>query len=113
MSNTKADSQTIRIYLDAVRVYRNKSEYRSVPRALSSLGHEIVGDGPIISRLAALLRHENPGFQGQLEVYRGDTPCFHPTPLKAAFVKGPQPEHLRRNLRNMGTENTIHDKENP
>jgi hypothetical protein len=101
MSNTQADSGTIRINLDSIRVYRNKSEYRSVPRARSSLGHEIVGGGPIISRMAALLRQENPGFRGLLEVYRGDTPCFNPTLLKAAFVTGPQPEHLRRKLSHM------------
>jgi hypothetical protein len=103
----------LRINLDAVRVYRNKSEYRSVPRARSSLGHEIVGDGPIISRLAALLRQENPGFQGLLEVYRGDTLCFKPTPLKAAFVKGPQPEHLRLNPRSMKAGDSTTEKENP
>ena len=113
MSNTQAASGTIRINLDAVRVYRNKSEYRSVPRARSSLGHEIVGDGPIISRLAALLHQENPDFHGLLEVYRGDTPCFNSTPFKAAFIKGPQPEHLRRNPRSMGARDSKHDKENP
>lgn len=113
MSNTQADSGTIRINLDAVRVYRNKSEYRSVPRARSSLGHEIVGDGPIISRMAAILRQENPEFEGLLEVYRGDTPCFNPTPLKAAFVKGPQPEHLRRKPRSMKAGGIKPEKENP
>jgi hypothetical protein len=89
-------TDTIRIDLDAVRVYRNKHEYRTKPRAKSSLGHEITGDGPLVSKLAAILREENPEFDGLLEVYRGDTLCFIPTPLKTAFLKGPQPKHLRR-----------------
>lgn len=113
MSNTKADNETIRINLDSVRVYRNESEYRSVPRARSSMGHEIVGDGPIISRMAGLLRQENPEFHGLLEVYRGVTPCFNPTPLKAAFVKGPQPEHLRRKPSRMKAGDNTPEKENP
>ena len=113
MNNTQAASGTIRINLDAVRVYRNKSEYRSVPRARSSLGHEFVGDGPIISRLAALLRQENLEFEGLLEVYRGNTPCFKPAPLKAAFVKGPQPEHLRRKPNRRKTADSTPEKENP
>lgn len=89
-------TDTIRIDLDAVRVYRNKHEYRTKPRAKSSLGHEITGDGPLVSKLAAILREENPEFDGLLEVYRGDTLCFIPTHLKTAFLKGPQPKHLRR-----------------
>jgi hypothetical protein len=89
-------TDTIRITLDAVRVYRNKSEYRTTQRARSSLGHEIKGDGPIVSELASILRAENPQFNGLLEVYRGNTPCFIPMPLKTAFLKGPQPEQLRK-----------------
>lgn len=89
-------TDTIRINLDAVRVYRNKNEYRPIQRARSSLGHEIKGDGPIVSKLASILRAENPQFDGLLEVYRGDTPCFIPMPLKTAFLKGPQPEHLQK-----------------
>jgi hypothetical protein len=89
-------TNTIRIDLDTVRVYRNKSEYRPMNRATSSLGHVIKGDGPIISKLASILRAENPQFEGLLEVYRGDTPCFIPMPLKTAFLKGPQPEQLKR-----------------
>ncbi len=88
--------KAIRITLDAVRVNRNKSEYRNIPRARSSQGHELVGDGPLVARMAAILRDENPGFEGLLEVYRGDTLCFIPVPLKRAFRKGPQPKHLRR-----------------
>lgn len=89
-------TDTIRIELDAVRVYRNKQEYRTKPRARSSLGHEISGDGPLVPKLAAILRKENPEFEGLLEVYRGNTLCFIPAPLKAAFLKGPQPEQFRR-----------------
>jgi hypothetical protein len=95
MSETSS-ANAIRITLDAVRVNHNKSEYRNIPRARSSQGHEIVGDGPLVARMAAILREENPSFEGQLEVYRGDTLCFIPVPLKRAFLKGPQPEHLRR-----------------
>jgi len=89
-------TETIRIDLDEVRVYRSKNEYRPVGRARTSLGHEITGDGPKLAKLASILREENPQFDGLLEVYRGDTLCFIPMPLKTAFLKGPQPEHLRR-----------------
>mgnify|MGYP003633161324 CR=1 FL=1 len=89
-------TNTIRIDLDTVRVYRNKSEYRTTQRARSSLGHEVIGDGPIISELASILRAENPQFDGPLEVYRGDTRCFGPMPLKTAFLKGSQPKQFRR-----------------
>lgn len=89
-------TKTIRIDLDTVRVYRNKSEYRTKNRARSSFGHEIIGDGPILSTLAAILREENPEIHGQVEVYRGDTLCFIPMPLKTAFRKGPQPKQLQR-----------------
>ncbi len=89
-------ANALRITLDAVRVNRNKSEYRNIPRARSSQGHQLVGDGPLVARLAAILREENPGFEGHLEVYRGDTLCFIPTPLKTAFLPRPQPQHLRK-----------------
>lgn len=46
--------------------------------------------------MAAILREENPGFEGNLEVYRGDTLCFIPVPLKTAFLPGEQPQHLRK-----------------
>ena len=78
-------TDTIRIDLDAVRVYRSKNEYRTTQRARSSLGHEIKGDGPIVTKLASILRAENPRFNGLLEVFRGGTPCFIPMPLKTAF----------------------------
>ncbi|WP_342070564.1 hypothetical protein [Yoonia algicola] len=87
-------TETIRINLDAVRVYRNKGEYREVGRARTSLGHEITGDGAKLAKLASILREENPDFNGLLEVYRGDTLCFIPMPLKSAFLRGSQPEHL-------------------
>lgn len=90
------NTNSIRIDLDAVRVYRNKSEYRTTQRARSSLGHEIIGDGFIVAQLAETLRSENPLFEGLLEVFRGDTPCFTPMPLKTAFLRGPQPIQLRR-----------------
>ncbi|MEL6596286.1 MAG: hypothetical protein AAFQ47_10140 [Pseudomonadota bacterium] len=89
-------TDTIRIDLDTVRVYRNSQEYRPMNRARSSLGHEIKGDGPIISELASILREENPSFDGHLEVYRGDILCFIPMALKTAFLKGPQPQQLRK-----------------
>lgn len=89
-------TETIRIDLEEIRVYRNKNEYRPVGRARTSLGHEITGDGSKLAKLASILREENPDFNGLLEVYRGATLCFIPMPLKSAFLKGPQPEHLRR-----------------
>lgn len=90
------NTNSFRIDLDAVRVYRNKNEYRTTQRARSSLGHEIIGDGFIVTQMAGMLRSENPLFEGLLEVFRGDTPCFAPIPLKTAFLKGPQPKQLRR-----------------
>lgn len=90
------NTNSIRTDLDAIRVYRNKSEYRTIQRARSSLGHEIIGDGFIVAQLAETLRSENPLFEGLLEVFLGDTPCFTPMPLKTAFLKGPQPKQLRR-----------------
>lgn len=95
-SPNASSANAIRITLDAVRVNHNKSEYRNIPRARSSQGHELVGDGPLVARMAAILRDENPGFEGLLEVYRGDTLCFIPVPLKTAFLAGPQPQHLRK-----------------
>lgn len=92
-------TDTIRIELDAVRVYRNKNEYHTTQRARSSRGHEIAGDGPIVAQMAALLRKENPHFDGLLEVFRGDTPVFVRMPLNAAFLKGPQPSQLRKKHR--------------
>lgn len=89
-------TETIRIDLDTVRVYRNKSEWTTESRARSSLGHEMTGNGRLTSSMVALLRRENPHFEGLVEVFRGDTPVFYPTPLKTAFLKGPQPEHLKR-----------------
>lgn len=86
----------IRIDLDAIRISRSTREWRTIQRARSSLGHEITGDGPIVSQLAAILRNENPAFEGLLEVFRGDTTVFKPMPLKTAFLKGPQPKQLQR-----------------
>ncbi|RBW55570.1 hypothetical protein DS909_10720 [Phaeobacter gallaeciensis] len=85
---------TIRIDLDFVRVTRNKSEYHTVCRARSSLGHEIKGNGLILSKLASILREEPPRFNGVLEIYREDVLSFVPMPLKTAFLRGPQPTQL-------------------
>lgn len=89
--------ESIRIDLDAIRVNRSPNEWHTTQRARSSLGHEIVGHGFIVAKLASILRAENPRFEGLLEVYRGETLCFVPMPLKRAFLKGEQPAHLRRN----------------
>ena len=89
-------TETIRIDLDEVKVHRNAGEYHFKGRARSSLGHEVVGHGPNLTNLVAILREENPHFEGLLEVYRGDTLCFNPMPLKTAFCKGPMPKQFRK-----------------
>jgi len=89
-------TETIRIDLDEVKVHRNAGEYHFKGCARSSLGHEVVGHGPNLTNLVAILRKENPHFEGLLEVYRGDTLCFNPMPLKTAFCKGPMPKQFRK-----------------
>lgn len=82
-------ANSIRIDLDAVRVYRNKSEYRTTQRARSSLGHEVIGDDFNVAQLADILRSENPRFEGLLEGFRGMPPASPQCPLNRPFSKAP------------------------
>jgi hypothetical protein len=88
---------TIRIELDSVRKYRNAHEWRPVNRA-SAQGIEEVGDHEIISALCRKLIAA--GHSGQVEVWRGETPCFRAIDIETwankRVGKGEQPEHLRR-----------------
>jgi len=90
-------TQTIHIELDSVRVYRNKSEGHTKPRARSSLGHEITGYGQLVPKMIAILQAENPEFDGLFEICRGSTPVVLPTPLKSGLKKRPVPDNFQRN----------------
>jgi hypothetical protein len=87
----------IRIELDSVRKYRNAQEWRNVNRA-SALGMEEVGDHDVIKVLCR--RITEAGHTGDVEVWRGELPCFKAAPLavwaSGKALKGEQPEHLRR-----------------
>jgi hypothetical protein len=92
-----APERRVRIELDSVRKDRNGSEWRMVGRARSE-GFESVGDGHNIKAVCAQLR--DAGFDGDCEVWRGDTPVFSAMPISAwadgKALTGEQPEHLRR-----------------
>ena len=85
-----------RIELGSVRKYRGKSEYREVNRA-SGEGFEAVGDGKVIERLCVKLI--DAGYQGDCEVWRGETQCFYALPIskwaQGKALTGEQPEQLR------------------
>ena len=87
----------IRIELDTILHYRNKSEFRPVNRA-SCMGLESSGDGDNLKKIAQLLLEA--GVTGEVDVYRGKTPVFLSVPLKrlasASLGKKEQPDHLKR-----------------
>jgi len=91
-------TKEIRIDLDSVTKWRNKNEYRNVPRArCEEFDLEVVGDGRIVQRLAKKLYEEKGQIDATLVVFRGVTPCFTPTPIKTwVLPSGKQPEWLRR-----------------
>lgn len=113
----------IDIQLDSVRKSgKSSQEYRYVPRARwkhlelapsvqyynpegehSSSASQIVnvvGEDWIVRDLCRLIAADNPDFTGLVHVFRGDTLCFTPMPLKS-WVKhnpfaGDTPEQLRK-----------------
>ena len=90
----------IEIQLDSVkRCRRSPQEYRYIPRARWK--HlEVVGEDWIVRDLCRLIAADNPDFTGLVHVFRGDTLCFTPMPLKS-WVKhnpfaGDTPEQLKK-----------------
>jgi hypothetical protein len=87
----------MRIELDSVRRYRGKKEYRPVNRA-RCMGIEEIGDHQIIVSICRKLLAA--GFSGDVEVWRGDVPCFSARNASewasGKALTGEQPEHLRR-----------------
>jgi hypothetical protein len=89
--------ETIRVELDAVRKYRNASEWRTQQRARIGEDIEVVGDGEVIKPALRAYAEKNPQISGQVEVWRGDTLCFIPKALNL-WVNPPdrRPDHLKR-----------------
>lgn len=94
---------TIRINLDSVRKYRNTKEWRPVNRATATFRgktYERTGDGYNIRLLCRDLLGDFPQISEQVEVWRGDTPCFAEMPIKSwaegKALKGRQPEQFRK-----------------
>ena len=69
----------LKIELDEVKKWRNKSEYREIPRARCG-NIEVIGHGKIVSRLCAELAELYDEAE-MVEVWRGDVPCFKPRKL--------------------------------
>jgi hypothetical protein len=82
--------EKITVQLDAVRKYRNKSEYRTIPRVRCN-DLEVIGDGKIIRRILRQAHDEGASLDALVEVYRGETLCFRLAPLKAWIVPGQNP----------------------
>jgi len=91
----------LRIELDSVRKYHNKSEYSQVGRA-RALGFESVGFGENLRILCRKL--VDSGHTGKAEVYQDKTLVFS-TPIDiermaaGTFGRGDQPEHLKTSKR--------------
>ena len=77
------------IHLDSVKKHRNKSEWRTVNRAIltwtdpsgNATTMEKIGDGSLINLLLRGFHGNFPQVNAQVEVYRGDTLCFVTCPL--------------------------------
>ena len=70
----------IKIELDEVKKWRNKTEYREIPRAKCG-NMEVIGYGEIVARLCAELAELYDGAK-MVEVFRGGTLCFKPRELQ-------------------------------
>ena len=73
------------VYLDTIPKIRNCSEYRMINRARSG-DLELIGDGPIVQKLLRKRFEQGASKEAIVEVYRGDTLCFVPTPLKSWVI---------------------------
>lgn len=75
----------ITVYLDTIPKIRNSSEYRMINRARSG-DLELIGGGPIVQKLLRKLYQQGAPKEAIVEVYRGDTLCFVPIPLKSWVI---------------------------
>jgi len=92
-----SNTQEIICYLDSKRKWRNKNEYRDIPRvSCPEFDLEIVGDGAIVKRMAKALHENNCDISRVFSVYRGDTLVFKKTTLKQwLFSEDRRPEWLK------------------
>ena len=86
--------EKITVRLDAVRKYRNKSEYRTVQRARCN-DIEVIGDGPVIRRVLHQVHEAGVPIDAVVEVYRGETLCFRRMTLETWTVPGKNPIQRR------------------
>lgn len=86
------------VVLDTVRKDTNKSEWRHVNRASTTLPDgtylEEVGDGYILNKLLRVLLENKVPISAYIEVRRGDTPTFRPMPLFRWLGLGPDGEKI-------------------
>ena len=92
--------EELRIEMDSVKKYTNKNEYHTVPR-VRALEEEVMGNGEIVRKLCSILIEKNPQINPLVYVFRGNTLCFIPKPLKSwleegAVKKGEQPEQFKK-----------------
>ena len=70
----------IKIELDEIKKWRNKSEFQRVPRARHA-NREVTGYGKIVAKLCAELAEVYEGTE-MVEVWRGTMLCFEPQTLE-------------------------------
>lgn len=87
---------TVTVELDTIRRTRGKSEWRNVNRARCR-GRELVGDGPIITRILSELHGSGEiSASDVVEVRRAGKLAFVAAPVAAWVERGPQPDALRK-----------------
>lgn len=88
----------VKCYLDSIRKYRNKQEYRTVDRiTCPEFKLEISGDGEIVKQMASLLHENKCDINRGYEVLRDGTLCFVLHPLKSWVEKEDRrPEWLKQ-----------------
>ena len=80
-------AEPIKVYLSSEPKWRNGQEYRPVNVAECE-GFKSVGDGAnIVYVLNSIYEANKSQISRLVEVYRGDTLCFHPAPLKTWLSK--------------------------
>ena len=89
---------TLNIKLDSVKTYRNKHEWRNIPRARCG-DFERIGDGWIIKLLCKDMMDAGIPGDEMVHVFRGEKPCIMPRSLNSWVnppKKKPQPEWLKK-----------------